>query len=139
VVDHNSQFDNPEFNDTEFEHDLRQALQPRSAPPGFAARLMQLIPPDAEANPAPEAQPASAPSPRRARIFAFPAPLRLAAVASLLIVILSGTFAWQQRQRRIEGERASRQVMMALQITHATLQQVAQNVSSIQNRKEIHP
>jgi len=132
VVDHNSQFDNPEFEDLEFENEMRQALQPRSAPPGFTARLMQQIPPDEQARPA--AQP-----PRRARIFAFPAPARLAAVASLLIVIFAGTFAWQQHQRRVEGERASRQVMIALQITHATLQQVAENVSSIQNRKELHP
>ena len=134
MVDHNSQFDNPEFEAAEFERELRQALAPRSAPPGFTARLMQQIPPDA----APAPQPATV-RPRRARIFAFPAPARLAAVASLLVVILAGTFAWQQHQRRIEGERASRQVMMALQITHATLQQVAQNVSSIQNRKELHP
>lgn len=139
MVDHNRQFENPEFDNTEFEssqleHDLRQALRPRSAPPNFAARVMQQIPPDAQ--PAP--QPPAAPAPRRARIFHFPA-LRLAAVASILIVVLAGTFTYQHHQRVLAGERARHQVLVALQITHATLQQVADNVSSTQNRKELHP
>ena len=134
MADHNSQFDNPEFENSDLEHELRQALRPRPAPPNFTARLMQQIPPDA----APAPQPHSA-RPRRARIFPFPPALRLAAVASLLIVILGGTFAWQQHQRRVEGERARHQVLVALQITHATLQQVAENISSIQNRKELRP
>ncbi len=144
MVDRNRQFespDNPDFDHLELESsdlesELRQALRPRSAPPGFAARVMQQIPPDA--------QPAPRLAPRRARILswlpaAIPAPARLAAVASLLVVILAGTFAWQQHQRRIAGERARRQVFTALQITHSTLQQVAENISSIQNRKDLQP
>lgn len=132
MVDHNPQLENPEFDNSEFEQDLRLALQPRNAPPDFTARVMRQIPLDAQPAPSPA-------QPRRARIFSFPAPLRLAAVASVLIVVLAGSVAWQQHQRQLEGQRARRQVFTALQITHSTLQQVAQNISSIQNRKELHP
>lgn len=140
MVDRNRQFEpreSPELDHPEFERELHEALQPHSAPPGFAARLMRQIPPDVAADTQPSAN--SAPGPRRARILAFPALLRMAAVASVLIVVLAGTFTWQYQQRRIAGERARHQVMTALQITHATLQQVAQNVSSIQNGKEFQP
>lgn len=128
MVDHNRQFEDPELED-----ELRQALQPRSAPSGFAARVMQQIPPDAQAPPQPTAQP------HRARIFHFPAPARLAAVASLLIVILTGTLAYQHHQKVVEGERARQKVFLALEITHSTLQQVAENISTTQNGKEVHP
>ena len=138
MVDHNSQFENPEMNDPEFElsdfeSDLRQALQLRSAPPDFTARVLQQIPLEAQA-------PAELKTrPSRARIFHFPAPARLAAVASLLVVILTGTLAWQHHQKVVEGERARQKVFIALQITHSTLQQVAENISTIQNGKELHP
>jgi uracil-DNA glycosylase len=134
VVDHNRQFEpfeDPGFEPSQLESELRQALQPRSAPPDFAARVMGQIPADTH--------PEAAPAPRRARIFRFPAPARLAAVASLFIVVLAGTLAWQQHQRRVAGERARRQVFTALQITHATLQQVAENISTIQTRKDLQP
>lgn len=130
MVDTNRQFDSPQ--DPEFDQELRQALRPRSAPPGFAARLMQQIPPDAQSTPRPARSP-------RARIFAFPAPFRLAAVASVLVVVLAGSVVWQQHQRYVQGERARQKVFLALQITHATLQQVAENISSSQNRKDLHP
>ncbi len=129
MVDHNRQFD-PDFEISQLENDLRQALQPRSAPPSFAASVMARIPLDAHNE---------LPAPRRARIFHFPASVRLAAVASLLIVILAGTLAWQQHQRRLAGERARRQVFIALQIAHSTLQQVAENISTIQPRKDLQP
>ncbi len=128
MVDHNRQFE--PFEDPDFESELRQALQPRSTPPNFTAGVMSRIPPDAHNQ---------ASTPRRARIFHFPAPARLAAVASLLIVILAGTLAWQQHQRRVAGEHARQQVFIALQITHSTLQQVAENISTIQTREELHP
>lgn len=128
MVDYNPQPEDPKFAPPELEQDLREALRPRSPSPSFTASVMQQIPPDA--------QPAR---PRRARIFPFPRAARLAAVASILIVILAGTLAYQHHQRIVAGQRARRQVIIALQITHATLQQVAQNVSSIQNRKELHP
>ena len=132
MVDLNPQLENPEFDNSEFEQDLRRALAPRNPPSDFTDRVMRQIPDPAHLDP----QPAQ---PRRARIFAFPPALRLAAVASLLIAVLAGSLAWQQHQRHVEGERARRQVFTALQITHATLRQVAENISTIQNRKELHP
>lgn len=136
MVDHNRQLESAE--DPEFHQELRRALAPRSAPPDFTAHVMQRI----SLRDRLEAQPAPQPSamrPRRARVFAFPSAIRLAAVASLLVIILAGSFAWQQHQRRIAGEHARQQVMTALQITHATLQQIADNVYDIQNRKDIQP
>lgn len=129
--------------DPGFEQELRQALAPRDAPQNFAVRVMQQIPPDGQT----EIHPATAPKPmppqpmppRRALIFLFPPAFRFAAVAAVLVVIFAGSFAWHQHQRRIAGEQARQQVMTALQITHATLEQVADNVSSIQNRKDIQP
>lgn len=141
MVDPNRQLEpapDPEFADPEFDRELRRALEPRSASPDFVTRLMQQIPPDSQAEAATAPAPKSI-QPRRARIFAFPPALRLAAIASLIVIILAGSFAWQQHQRRIAGERARQQVMTALQITHATLQQVAENVYNIQNRKDIQP
>jgi hypothetical protein len=131
VVDHNRQFE--PFEDPDFKNELRQALQPRSAPPGFAARVMQQIPPDAYATSQVKARP------HRARIFHFPALARMAAVASLFIVILAGTLAYQHHQKVVEGERARQKVFLALEITHSTLQQVAENISTLQNGKELHP
>lgn len=139
MVDHNRQFEpfeNPDFEPSQLEPaqletDLRQALQPRSAPPDFAARVMGRIPADTH----PQAAPASG----RARIFHFPAPARLAAVASLLVVVLAGTLTWQHHQKVVQGERARQKVLIALEITHSTLQQVAENISTIQNGKELHP
>lgn len=134
MVDHSrpfEPFEDPDFEPSDFDQELRQALQPRSAPPDFAARVMLQIPSHDESS--------AAPASRRPRIFHFPAPLRLAAVASLLVVILAGTFAYQQHQRRVEGERARQKVFLALQITHSTLQQVADNLSTLQNQKELQP
>lgn len=140
MVDPNRQFDSRQ--DSEFDQEMRQALRPRSAPPDFTARVMRQIPVPHTSLPLAcvgEGEPPSALRPRRARIFAFPAPVRLAAVASVLIVVLAGSVVWRQHQRQVQGERARQKVFLALQITHATLQQVAQNISSSQNRKDLQP
>ena len=132
MVDHNRQFEpfeDPDFDSSEIESHLRQALRPRSVPPNFTASVMGHIPADTH----PEA------APHRTRIIHFPAPARLAAVASLLVVVLVGTLNWQHHQKVVEGERARRQVFTALQITHETLQQIAENISTIQTRKDLQP
>lgn len=128
-----------EFEDRELEEALREGLKPRNAPEGFAARVMGRIPEDGQAEHSPEPRRPELPrrgKRRRGGMFAFPA--RLAAVASVLLVVLAGTFAWQHQQQ-VAGERARRQVMTALRITHSTLEQVGQNVTSIQNRKDTKP
>jgi hypothetical protein len=98
----------------EFEKELREHLQARSAPPGFAERVMARVP-------ARRARP-------RWQLW-FPQPLlRWAAVAAVLAVTVFGGIE-RDRQQRIAGERAREQVLLALRITGTTLQQVQSKVS----------
>jgi hypothetical protein len=91
----------------EFESDLRESLQARSAPDGFADRVMARIPP------------------RRPR---WQPVWRWAAVAAVLAVTVFGGIE-HDRQQRIAGEHAREQVMLALRITGSTLHQVQDKVS----------
>jgi negative regulator of sigma E activity len=93
----------------EFEKELREHLQPRPAPPGFAERVMARVP-------ARQARPRWQPL------------WRWAAVAAVLAVTIFGGIE-HDRQQRIAGERARAQVLLALRITGSTLQQVQSKVS----------
>lgn len=103
----------------ELETGIRESLQPREAPPGFADRVMAQIP-------------------ERTNLLRWPVvrPLWTSAIAAvLLLAVFLGVWA-NQRQQRIAGEHARRQVLLALRITNATLQAVQQKVSEDQTEKE---
>jgi hypothetical protein len=98
-----------------FENELREHLRARSAPPGFADRVMARIP--ARKPSRPVWQPLS-----RQPLW------RWAAVAAVLAVTVFGGIE-HDRQQRIAGERAREQVLLALRITGSTLHQVQDKVS----------
>ncbi|HEY6448412.1 MAG TPA: hypothetical protein VIY53_18280 [Acidobacteriaceae bacterium] len=98
-----------------FDSDLREQLRPRSAPLGFADRVMARVAAD------------RAPRPVR---FPFGRPLwRWAAVAALVAVTVLGGLE-HDRQQRIAGQQAREQVLLALRITGLTLRQVQQKVDA---------
>lgn len=100
-----------------FEHELRQALERRPAPPMLKQRVM-----DERARR------------MRQRMRVVP-PLHswMRIAASLLIVaLLAGTAEWslQRQQERRRGEEARKQVMIALQITGRELNQVRSRLAT---------
>lgn len=94
---------------------LRQGLKPRQTPAGFTARVMARLP---------ETPPGA--SFRKKRIFWVPM-MRWAA-AALVLGIAGGSY-WQHQQReRIAGERARNQLVLALRMSAATLNDVQHKV-----------
>jgi hypothetical protein len=93
----------------EFEKELREHLQARSAPAGFADRVMARV---SAQRPRPLWQPL----------------WRWATVTAVLAVTIFGGVEHDRRQR-IAGERAREQVLLALRITGTTLHQVQDKVS----------
>lgn len=104
----------------EFENELREHLQARSAPAGFADRVMRRV---------------ERPRPRRVWRFLWQPVWRWAAVAALLLITVLGGLE-HERQERLAGERARRQVLLALRITGTALRQVQQKVSDEQRAEE---
>lgn len=100
----------------DFERELREQLQARQAPAGFADRVM--------------ARAAVRRGPVRWGWSGFGQPVWRWAVAALLVVgvVLGGME--HDRQQRIAGERAREQVLLALRITGSTLRDVQQKVSA---------
>jgi len=98
---------------------LRQALARKSPPPGFTERVMAAI--DAESR-----------RPARSRAHAW---RQWAVAAGLLIAIGGGATARYIEQRR-EGERAKEQVLLALRITSAKLQDAREHVRAISRQEE---
>jgi hypothetical protein len=98
----------------DFEQELREQLQAREAPEDFAERLMARIPPRS--------------APRR--WMGVGMPVWRWAVAMLLVAGMAAGGLERDRQRRLEGERAREQVLLALRITGSTLRDVQQKVNS---------
>jgi hypothetical protein len=98
----------------DFDRVLREQLQARPAPEGFADRVMARVP----KRPAPLAW------------MGFRAPSWQWAVAALLVLGMVIGGMERERQQRIEGERARDQVLLALRITGSTLRDVQQKVSA---------
>ena len=104
----------------DFERELHEQLQVRSAPEGFADRVMARVPH------------------RRPAHFGW---LRLGtpvwrwAVATVLVAsaVLGGIE--HDRQQRLAGERAREQVLLALRITGSTLRDVQEKVSARDNHE----
>jgi hypothetical protein len=99
----------------DLEHLLRQGLRPRQTPAGFSARLMARIP-----------DPAPVPSFREKRLFWMPA-MRWA-TAAMLLGVAGGSYWQHQQQERIAGERARGQLILALRMSAATLNDVQHKV-----------
>ncbi|HEX4006325.1 MAG TPA: hypothetical protein VHX60_09125 [Acidobacteriaceae bacterium] len=97
----------------DFELELRDQLRARSAPAGFADRVMARV---AERGPA-------ARKPRPSWLL-----WRWTAVAAVLVLTVLGGLE-HDRQQRIAGERARQQVLLALHITGSTLNQVQRKVN----------
>lgn len=98
----------------DFERELREQLQARSAPDGFADRVMERVP----------RRPVRRAWPR------FGMPVWRWAVAAVLVAGMVVGGLERERERRIEGEQAREQVLLALRITGSTLRDVQQKVNS---------
>ena len=115
--------------DRAMDRELRAALLPLPAPSGFADRVLARV--------------QEADGPRSIGFCSrsgFPAGMRWAAAAVLLLAIGLGAVWAHQRQRRIEGERMRDQVLLALRITgttiHAMQSQLAQNSHNQSQQQE---
>lgn len=99
-------------NDLEdLERDLRAGLTARPAPNGFAEKVLARV--------------ASSEASRQPRPALF-RHWRAALAAALIAAVLLAAGFWQRRQRRIAGERARAQVILALRITNSTLDAILQ-------------
>jgi hypothetical protein len=94
----------------ELDRVLRSALRPIPAPEGFADRVLARA----------EESPADGSSAFRRRPGFHPL-LRWSIAAVLLLAIGIGGFTAHQRERRVAGERARDQVLLALRITSFTI------------------
>ena len=108
----------------ELERELRDQLQPRPAPPGFAARVAARA---AERQPGPASRVAWLRGKRSGSGARHPV-WQWATVAAAAIAMLLGGVE-HQHQQRIEGEHARAQVMLALRITAATLKDVNEKIN----------
>lgn len=105
--------------DDEFEQALRAGLQPRPAPAGFADRVLARV----------DALPQHETAPWPVRIIRSPL-VRGVIAATLLFSVGLGGYFEHQRERQVAGEHAREQVLLALRITSATLQDVRNKVDS---------
>jgi len=96
------------------EDELRQALRRREPPAGFAERVM------ARARAREREQ-------RRPRWLGW----RWLAAATAVVVVAAGLHFMEERRRRLEGERAKEQVMLALELTGAKLILAEQRVQQV--------
>jgi hypothetical protein len=97
-----------------FERELREQLQVRRPPEGFADRVMTRV----------------APQKQRRAWLGFGMPVWRWAVAALLVAGMVMGGLERERQQRMEGERAREQVLLALRITGSTLRDVQSKVNA---------
>jgi hypothetical protein len=107
----------------QFERELREQLQARPAPEGFADHVMARA------------------TQRRLQHRGWPGfgmPVWRWAVAALLVAGMVAGGMERQREQREEGERAREQVLLALHITASTLRDVQQKVSAGDEEHEMN-
>ncbi|MGA3096687.1 MAG: anti-sigma factor [Bryobacteraceae bacterium] len=100
-----------------FEDELREALRREEPPEGFVGRVMARIQSREQAADGPET---SGPWGRLSAAFRAPR-LRWATACAAVALLVGGLEYRAQRMERAEGERARRQVMLALRITGSKL------------------
>jgi hypothetical protein len=94
---------------------LQQGLRPRQTPAGFTARVMARVP-------------GTPPVPSFQKKRTFWVPMMRWATATLLLG-LAGASYWQHQQKeRLAGERARNQLILALRMSAATLNDVQHKV-----------
>jgi hypothetical protein len=108
-----------------FEQELRAGLQARSAPAGFADRVLARV----------DALPQHEATPWPLRAIRNPV-VRGVIAATLLVSIGVGGYFERQRERQIAGEHARQQVLLALRITGSTLQDVRNKVDGSNANQE---
>jgi uncharacterized protein HemX len=97
--------------------DLRKALRPKAPPEGFAERVLVRV------VLSPAAGPAARRPQGRTRL------VRALAVAAALVVTAAGTSYYRYQVVQLEGERAAREVRIALQIASEKLALVERRVN----------
>lgn len=104
----------------DFERELTDQLRPRSAPAGFADRVMARTP--------------AARAPHRVWLSLW-RPVSWAAIAALVAVTVLGGVEFTRRQR-IAGQHARDQVVLALRIAGLTLRDVQQKINQDDSRQD---
>jgi hypothetical protein len=97
----------------DLEHLLRQGLRPRQTPAGFTARVMARLP-------------SPVPSSQKKRTFWMP--MTRWAMAAVLLGVAGGSYWQHEQNERIAGERARNQLILALRMSAATLNDVQHKV-----------
>jgi hypothetical protein len=115
-----------------FEDDLRRALRAGEAPDDLEARVLARI---ADAQARVTARQRIAPPARARRVMSW------VALAASLVVAASGAFYFEQQRTQVEGTRAAREVVQALQIASDKLALVQRRVqqSSQSNSESRRP
>lgn len=98
-----------------FDNDLRRLLGRREPPRGFAERVL-----------------ARARDLDRPRQPAFD--WRWAAAAAAVVMLTAGSYLYQDHRRRVEGEWAKEQALLALRVTGSKLRSAQQQVLELQRR-----
>jgi hypothetical protein len=99
----------------DLEHLLRQGLRPRQTSAGFTARVMARVP-------------GTSPVPSFQKERTFWVPMMRWATATLLLGLAGGSYWQHQQKERIAGERARNQLILALRMSAATLNDVQHKV-----------
>jgi hypothetical protein len=94
---------------------LRQGLRPRQTPAGFTARVMARLP-------------GSSPVPALQKERTFWMPMMRWVTAAMLLGVAGGSYWQHQQNQRIAGERARNQLILALRMSAATLNDVQHKV-----------
>ncbi|HYR83283.1 MAG TPA: hypothetical protein VE422_04315 [Terriglobia bacterium] len=99
-----------------FDKELRESLQRREPPPGFADRVLNR---------------ARQLDSRPKHFFSW---RWAAATAAAVLVLATGSLGYREYSRRAEGERAKEQVMLALRLTGSELRGVQDRLARAQRR-----
>lgn len=106
----------PNNNFDDIERELREQLAPRPAPLGFATRVLARVGVR-----------------ERSKAMRMPLWRWIAAAAVLLATVALAGNQWEVHRRRMEGEQARAQVLLALRIAGTTLNAVQQKVQNAEN------
>lgn len=105
-----------------FDDALREALRREDPGPEFTARVLAR---------------AAATQPAKASWWFWPLRMRwVAACALACLLVVGGSVEYRERQTRLEGERAKKQLVLALRIAGTKLNLVREKVEELNGRNE---